>query len=99
MTGCAQHGRPAETRPAGPEPRGPDGMRYLQRAHSFAGGSRGADALPQSGYSVLITPAPLEHDMGMIPLARHLARLATAAVVCAVLSRFGVSACWRRWPR
>ena len=68
----------------------PDSVRYLQYAHNFTVGQWSADALRQSGYSVLIIPAMLLHDLWIIPLAQHLAGLATAAGVYAVLIRFGI---------
>ena len=71
----------------------PDSVRYLQYAHNFTAGQWSPDALRQSGYSVLIIPVMLLHDLWLIPLAQHLAGLATAVLVYAVLIRFGV----RRW--
>ena len=68
----------------------PDSVRYLQYAHNFTAGQWSADALRQSGYSVLIIPVILLHDLWIIPLAQHLAGLATAAGVYAVLVRFGI---------
>ena len=68
----------------------PDSVRYLQYAHNFTAGQWSADALRQSGYSVLIIPVMLLHDLWIIPLAQHLAGLATAVLVYAVLIRFGI---------
>ena len=68
----------------------PDSVRYLQYAHNFTGGKWSADALRQSGYSVLIIPVMLLHDLWIIPLAQHLVGLATAVLVYTVLIRFGV---------
>jgi len=68
----------------------PDSVRYLQYAHNFASGHWSVDELRQSGYSILIIPALLLHGMWIIPLAQHLVGLATAALVYAVLIRFGV---------
>ncbi len=68
----------------------PDSVRYLQYAHNFTVGQWSADALRQSGYSVLIIPVMLLHDLWLIPLAQHLVGLATAVLVYAVLIRFGV---------
>lgn len=68
----------------------PDSVRYLQYAHNFTAGQWSADALRQSGYSVLIIPVMLLHELWIIPLAQHLAGLATAVLVYAVLVRFGV---------
>jgi len=71
----------------------PDSVRYLQYAHNFAAGQWSPDALRQSGYSVLIIPLALLHDLWIIPLAQHLAGLATAGLVYSVLVRFGA----RNW--
>ena len=68
----------------------PDSVRYLQYAHNFTAGQWSADALRQSGYSVLIIPVMLLHDLWIIPLVQHLAGVATAGLVYAVLIRFGV---------
>jgi hypothetical protein len=68
----------------------PDTVRYLQYAHNFTGGKWSADALRQSGYSVLIIPVMLLHELWIIPLAQHLVGLATAVLVYTVLIRFGV---------
>jgi len=70
----------------------PDSVRYLQYAHNFATGHWSVDALRQSGYSVLIVPVLLLHDMWIIPLVQHLVGLATAGLVYAVLIRFGTPA-------
>jgi hypothetical protein len=67
----------------------PDSVRYLQYAHNFADGHWSVDALRQSGYSVLIIPVLLAHDLWIIPLVQHLAGLTTALLVYAVLIRFG----------
>jgi 4-amino-4-deoxy-L-arabinose transferase-like glycosyltransferase len=68
----------------------PDSVRYLQYAQHFADGRWTVDGLRQSGYSVLIIPAVLLHDLWLIPLAQHLVGLATGVLVYAVLVRFGV---------
>jgi len=70
----------------------PDSVRYLQYAHSFANGHWSVDALRQSGYSVLIIPVALLHDLSIIPLVQHLVGLATAVLVYAVLVHFGIRA-------
>jgi Dolichyl-phosphate-mannose-protein mannosyltransferase len=67
----------------------PDSVRYLQYAHNFTAGRWSPDALRQSGYSVLIIPIAALHDLWLIPLTQHLAGLATAVLVYAVLIRFG----------
>jgi 4-amino-4-deoxy-L-arabinose transferase-like glycosyltransferase len=68
----------------------PDSVRYLQYAQRFADGRWTADGLRQSGYSVLLIPVMLLHDLWLIPLAQHLVGLATGVLVYAVLVRFGV---------
>jgi Dolichyl-phosphate-mannose-protein mannosyltransferase len=70
----------------------PDSVRYLQYAHSFANGHWSVDELRQSGYSVLIIPAVMLHDLSIIPLVQHLVGLATAALVYAILVHFGIRA-------
>jgi hypothetical protein len=67
----------------------PDSVRYLQYAHNFTTGHWSPDALRQSGYSVAIIPVMLLHAPWLIPLAQHLAGLATAGLVYAVLIRSG----------
>ena len=66
-----------------------DSVRYLQYAHNFIDGRWSPDALRQSGYSVLIIPIAALQAEGLIPLTQHLAGLATAVLVYAVLIRFG----------
>jgi Dolichyl-phosphate-mannose-protein mannosyltransferase len=68
----------------------PDSVRYLQYAHNFAGGHWSVDALRQSGYSILLIPVALLRDLWTVPVVQHLAGLATAGLVYAVLIRFGV---------
>jgi hypothetical protein len=70
----------------------PDSVRYLQYAHNFTAGQWSPDALRQSGYSVLLIPAALLHALWLVPLVQHLAGLATAILVYAVLIRYGA------WP-
>ncbi len=65
----------------------PDSVRYLQYASNFTRGHWSVDALRQSGYSILIIPVAGVHQLWIIPLAQHLAGLATAALVYAVLVR------------
>ena len=67
----------------------PDSVRYLQYAHNFTSGRWSPDALRQSGYSVLIIPIAALHELWLVPLTQHLAGLATAVLVYAVLIRFG----------
>jgi hypothetical protein len=68
----------------------PDSVRYLQYAQRFADGHWNVDGLRQSGYSVLIIPVMLLHDMWIIPPVQYLVGLATAALVYAVLVHFGI---------
>jgi hypothetical protein len=70
----------------------PDSVRYLQYAHNFTAGRWSPDALRQSGYSVLIIPVAALHALWLVPLTQHLAGLATAVLVYAVLVRFGARA-------
>ena len=70
----------------------PDSVRYIQYAHSFGTGHWSVDGLRQSGYSVLIIPVMLLHALWVIPLVQHLAGLATAVLVYAVLVHFGIRA-------
>ncbi|MFY9934063.1 MAG: phospholipid carrier-dependent glycosyltransferase [Streptosporangiaceae bacterium] len=67
----------------------PDSVRYLQYASNFAHGRWSVDALRQSGYSILLIPVVLTHQLWIIPLVQHLAGLATAGLVYAVLIRAG----------
>jgi hypothetical protein len=67
----------------------PDSVRYLQYAQNFADGHWSVDDLRQSGYSVLIIPVMLLHDLWIIPLVQHLVGLATAGLVYAAGIRFG----------
>lgn len=71
----------------------PDSVRYLQYAFNFAHGHWTVDDQRQSGYSILIAPVSNQHVLWLIPLIQHLAGLATAALVYAVLIRLGA----RRW--
>ena len=68
----------------------PDSVRYIQYAHSFATGHWSVDGLRQSGYSVLIIPVMLLHDLWVIPLIQHMVGLATAVLVYAVLVHFRI---------
>jgi len=68
----------------------PDSVRYLQYAHNFTTGHWSPDALRQSGYSVAIIPVIGLHALWLLPLAQHLAGLATAGLVYAVLIRSGI---------
>jgi hypothetical protein len=65
----------------------PDSVRYLQYAQNFADGHWSVDDLRQSGYSVLIIPVMLLHDLWIIPLVQHLVGLATAVLGSAAAYR------------
>jgi hypothetical protein len=71
----------------------PDSVRYLQYAYNFTTGSWAPDWLRTSGYSLLLIPAVLTHDLAVVAAVQHLLGLATAALVYAVLVHFGA----RRW--
>src|SRR5579863_10500372 len=71
----------------------PDSVRYLQYAHNFIAGSWAPDWLRTSGYSLLLIPAVLTHNLAVVAAVQHLLGLATAALVYAVLVHFGA----RRW--
>ena len=71
----------------------PDSVRYLEYAHNFAHGHWAVDDQRQSGYSILILPAAAEHAIWLIPLVQHLAGLASAVLIYAVLTRYKA----RRW--
>ncbi len=67
----------------------PDSERYLQYAHNFLTGSWSPDWLRTSGYSLLLMPAVLTHDLAAVAAVQHLLGLATAVLVYAVLVHFG----------
>jgi hypothetical protein len=71
----------------------PDSVRYLQYAHNFVTGSWAPDWLRTSGYSLMLIPAVLTHNLAVVAAIQHLLGLATAALVYAVLVHFGA----RRW--
>jgi hypothetical protein len=71
----------------------PDSVRYLQYAHNFVTGSWSPDWLRTSGYSLLLIPAALTHNLASVAAVQHLLGLATATLVYAVLVHFGA----RRW--
>jgi 4-amino-4-deoxy-L-arabinose transferase-like glycosyltransferase len=71
----------------------PDSVRYLEYAHNFAHGHWTVDDQRQSGYSILILPAVASHAIWLIPLVQHLAGLASAVLIYAVLIRYKA----RRW--
>src|SRR5579863_4928287 len=71
----------------------PDSVRYLQYAHNFVTGSWSPDWLRTSGYSLLLIPAVLTHNLAVVAAVQHLLGLATAVLVYALLVHFGA----RRW--
>jgi hypothetical protein len=71
----------------------PDSERYLQYADNFIAGHWTPDWLRTSGYSLLLIPAVLAHNLAAVAAAQHLIGLATAVLIYAVLVHFGA----RRW--
>jgi len=71
----------------------PDSERYLQYTQQYIAGHWSPDWLRTSGYSLLLIPAVLIHNLIVVPLAQHLLGLATAVLIYAVLIHFGS----RRW--
>ena len=71
----------------------PDSERYLQYAHNFLSGQWSPDWLRTSGYSILLMPAVLAHNLSVVVAIQHLLGLATAVLIYATLIHFGA----RRW--
>ena len=71
----------------------PDSERYLQYAHNFIIGQWIPDWLRTSGYSFLLIPAVLAHNLAAVVTVQHLLGLATAVLIYATLLHFGA----RRW--
>jgi 4-amino-4-deoxy-L-arabinose transferase-like glycosyltransferase len=71
----------------------PDSERYLQYAHNFLTGQWSPDWLRTSGYSLLLMPAVLAHNLSVVVAIQHLLGLATAVLIYATLIHFGA----RRW--
>jgi hypothetical protein len=71
----------------------PDSVRYLDYAQYFVNGHWSPDWLRTSGYSLLLIPAVLTHNLAVVAAVQHLLGLATAVAVYAVLVHFGA----RRW--
>jgi hypothetical protein len=71
----------------------PDSERYLQYAHNFIIGQWIPDWLRTSGYSVLLIPAVLAHNLASVAAVQHLLGLATAVLIYATCIHFGA----RRW--
>ena len=71
----------------------PDSERYLAYAWHFVSGHWSPDWLRTSGYSLLLIPAVLIHNLAVVAAVQHLLGLGTAVLVYAVLVHFGA----RRW--
>jgi hypothetical protein len=71
----------------------PDSERYLQYAHNFIIGQWIPDWLRTSGYSFLLMPAVLAHNLASVVAVQHLLGLATAVLIYATALHFGA----RRW--
>ena len=71
----------------------PDSERYLAYAQQFIAGHWTPDWLRTSGYSLLLLPVVLTHNLVVVPVVQHLLGLATAVLIYAVLVHFGS----RRW--
>jgi hypothetical protein len=71
----------------------PDSERYLQYAQGFLNGQWIPDWLRTSGYSLLLMPAVLAHNLAVVAAVQHLLGLATAVLIYALLVHFGA----RRW--
>jgi hypothetical protein len=71
----------------------PDSERYLQYAHNFIIGQWIPDWLRTSGYSFLLIPAVLAHNLASVAAVQHLLGLATAVLIYATALHFGA----RRW--
>lgn len=71
----------------------PDSEAYLQHAQFFVAGNWTPDWLRTSGYSLLLIPAVLMHNLAVVAAGQHLLGLATAVLIYALLLHFGA----RRW--
>jgi hypothetical protein len=71
----------------------PDSERYLQYATNFLNGNWSPDWLRTSGYSLLLMPAVLAHNLSVVVAIQHVLGLATAVLIYATLIHFGA----RRW--
>ena len=71
----------------------PDSERYLLYAQQFLNGDWSPDWLRTSGYSLLLMPAVLAHNLTVVVAIQHLMGLAMAVLVYATLIHFGA----RRW--
>jgi hypothetical protein len=70
----------------------PDSERYLQYTQNFLNGDWSPDWLRTSGYSLLLMPAVLAHNLSFVVAIQHLMGLATAVLIYATLIHFGA---WR----
>src|SRR5579859_4709436 len=71
----------------------PDSERYLQYAQSFLHGQLIPDWLRTSGYSFLLMPAVLAHNLSVVVAIQQIQGLATGVLIYVTLIRFGA----RRW--
>src|SRR5208337_1829412 len=71
----------------------PDSERYLQYAQFFINGQWAPDWLRTSGYSLLLIPAVLAHNLAVVAAVQHLLGLVTAVLIYATGVHFGA----RRW--
>jgi hypothetical protein len=71
----------------------PDSERYLQYAHNFIIGQWIPDWLRTSGYSFLLIPAVLAHNLTSVVAIQHLLGLTTGVLIYATALHFGA----RRW--
>src|SRR5712692_4076098 len=67
----------------------PDSERYLEYTRYFVTGHWSPDWLRTSGYSLLLIPAVLTHNLAVVAAIQHLLGLATAVAIYAVLVHFG----------
>src|SRR5580693_1066561 len=63
----------------------PDSERYLHYAHNFIIGQWIPDWLRTSGYSFLLIPAVLAHNLAVVVAVQHLLGLATGVLIYATL--------------
>ena len=77
----------------------PDSERYLQYTQQYIAGHWYPDWLRTSGYSLLLIPAVLIHNLIVIPVAQHVLGLATAILIYAVLVHFASAASQGRLPK
>ncbi len=67
----------------------PDSERYLEYTRYFVTGHWSPDWLRTSGYSLLLIPAVLTHNLAVVAAIQHLLGLATAVAIYVVLVHFG----------